>query len=231
MINGKSFLAIIPARGGSKRLPRKNVLPLAGKPLITWTIEAALASAYLDKILVSSDDDEILAIAEGAGIQALARPAEFSQDTSSSYDVIKHTLDQVATYDFVVLLQPTSPLRSGCDIDAAIELLARKQADGVISVTPVEHSPLWVNTLPPDDSMVGFLPEDVKALRSQELKEHYRLNGAIYISKVDKLLGEGSFFLGANVYAYKMNQEASVDIDTKLDFRWAEFLVGARQGA
>lgn len=227
MISNKTFLAIIPARGGSKRLPRKNVLPLAGKPLINWSIEAGLNSQYINKVLVSSDDDEVLSIAQQAGADIIRRPAELAQDGSTSFDAIKHAIDNTEAHDYVVLLQPTSPLRTSQHIDEAIQLLEHKNADAVISVTTMEHSPLWANTLPSDDSMVGFLREEVLDLRSQELGSHYRLNGAIYIAKTDKLLAAGSFFLKDNVYAYKMPNEYSVDIDTELDFNWAEFLLNA----
>lgn len=225
MINKKSFLAIIPARGGSKRLPRKNVLPMAGKPLINWTIEAGLNSIYIDTVLVSSDDEEILATAERAGAETIRRPAELAQDTSTSFDTIKHAIDNAEPHDYIVLLQPTSPLRTSQHVDEAIIMLESKQADALISVAPMDHSPLWANTLPPDDSMVGFLREEVLNLRSQDLCTHYRLNGAIYICKTDKLLAAGGFFLSENIYAYKMDEKASVDIDTAMDFRWAECLL------
>lgn len=224
MIKDNTFLAIIPARGGSKRLPRKNVLPLSGKPLINWTIEAALNSKYIDKVLVSSDDDEILATAEEAGAETIKRPAELAQDTSTSFDAIKHAIDHTERYDYVVMLQPTSPLRTSQQVDEAIEMLESKKADAVISVTHMEHSPLWANTLPADGSMVGFLSEEVLNRRSQDLAIHYRLNGAIYICKTIRLLEAESFFLKENVYAYKMNNSSSVDIDTAMDFSLAEIL-------
>lgn len=226
MISNKTFLAIIPARGGSKRLPRKNVLPLAGKPLINWSIEAGLNSQYIDKVLVSSDDDEVLSIAQQAGAEIIQRPAELAQDGSTSFDAIKHAIDNTEAYDYIVLLQPTSPLRTSQHIDEAIQLLEHKNADAVISVTTMEHSPLWANILPNDGSMVGFLREEVLNLRSQELEDYYRLNGAIYVCKTDRLLETGSFFLKNNVYAYKMPSGCSVDIDTLMDFKWAEFLFG-----
>ncbi|MEH6689096.1 MAG: acylneuraminate cytidylyltransferase family protein [Halopseudomonas sabulinigri] len=226
MIGNKTFLAIVPARGGSKRLPRKNVLPLAGKPLINWSIEAGLNSQYVDTVLVSSDDDEVLATAMQAGAQTIHRPIELAQDSSTSFDAIKHAIDNTKRHDYIILLQPTSPLRTSQHVDEAIQLLEIKNADAVISVTNMEHSPLWANTLPVGDSMEGFLSDTVVDLRSQELDSHYRLNGAIYICKTDKLLSAGSFFLKRNIYAYIMLNDSSVDIDTELDFNWAEFLLG-----
>ena len=135
MHKDKTFLAIIPARGGSKRLPRKNVLELAGKPLIAWTIEASLNSPYIDKTLVSSDDDEILSVAKHCSAETIKRPAALASDTSSSFDAIKHAIESSTQhFDYVVLLQPTSPLRNEKLITAAIELLDQKKADAIISV-------------------------------------------------------------------------------------------------
>ncbi len=225
MLDGKTFLAVIPARGGSKRLACKNILPLAGKPLITWSIEAAKKSRYLDEVVVSSDDSEILSIAKQNSLKTIKRPDRLAHDTASSIDVIKHTLSIFSNYDYIVLLQPTSPLREKRHIDEAIELLACQKADGVISVCEVEHSPLWSNTLGKNNSMSGFLDQKLLNLRSQELKEYYRLNGAIYIAKRELLLTHNTFFLEKNIYAYIMEQRESVDIDTQFDFDFATFLI------
>lgn len=225
MLNGKTFLAIIPARGGSKRLPRKNILDLAGKPLIAWSIEAGLDSQYIDKVIVTSDDTEILNIAQQFGSDAIKRPDALASDTATSFDAIKHTIENIDKYDYVVLLQPTSPLRTAEHIDEAIELLERKKANAVVSVCEMEHSPLWSNTLPGDDSMKGFLKDKVLNKRSQDLEAYYRLNGAIYICNTNKLLEEESFFLKENIFAYKMDRESSVDIDEKIDFQFTEILI------
>ncbi|MBA1433205.1 MAG: acylneuraminate cytidylyltransferase family protein [Epsilonproteobacteria bacterium] len=225
MLDGKTFLAVVPARGGSKRLPKKNILDLAGKPLIAWSIEAGLQSKYIDKVLVTSDDTTILKIAKKYGADTLQRPQELASDTTSSIDVIIHTINnQNNRYDFTVLLQPTSPLRSSQDIDEAIELLIQKKADGVISVCQMEHSPLWANTLPENNSMQNFLRPEIKNKRSQELHSYYRLNGAIYIVNTKKALLEKSLFLSNNIYAYKMPQNRSIDIDTQLDFDFANYI-------
>lgn len=227
MSGKKKYLAVIPARGGSKRLPRKNVLPLAGKPLISWTIEAALASKKIDTVVVSSDDKETLDISAKFNCQLINRPAELSQDTSTSFDVIQHTIKNIDEHEYIVLLQPTSPLRRGHQIDEAIELLEEKNADAIVSVTEMEFSPLWANTLPADLNMENFLRDKIRDQRSQDLPIYYRLNGAIYVCKTNKLLGTGNFFLKENIFAYVMKEENSVDIDTELDFRWAEFLLSA----
>ena len=225
MLNGKTFLAIIPARGGSKRLPHKNILELAGKPLIAWSIESGLQSKYIDKVIVSSDDNEILEIAQKFGSEIIKRPDELASDTATSFDAIEHTIKNTARYDYVILLQPTSPLRIAEHIDKAIELLERKKADSVVSVCEMDHSPLWSNTLPKDWNMNHFIRDEIRDKRSQDLETFYRLNGAIYICDTNRLLVEKSFFLHDNIFAYCMNRESSVDIDEKIDFKFAEILI------
>jgi len=230
MLEGKTFLAIIPARGGSKRLPRKNVLELNNKPLIGWSIEAAQKSRYIDDIIVSSDDDEILDIATTYNVKALKRPNELSSDTASTFDTLKHAIENSKKYNYIILLQPTSPLRTVEDIDGAIQYLFEKKADGIISVCKMEHSPLWSNTLGDDRSMEHFLKDEVLNKRSQDLQQYYRLNGAIYISQVDKFLENNSFFLKENIYAYEMSQQHSIDIDTEIDFLFAQLLIKEYHG-
>ena len=219
------YLAIIPARGGSKRLPNKNILDLNGKPLIAWSIEAAKKSKYIDEIVVSSDSNEILEIAQKYNVKTIKRPDELATDTASSVDVVKHVAENYPGYEYVVLLQPTSPLRNKKHIDEAIELLEKKNADAIISVCEVDHSPLWSNTLPESLSMKNFLREDVKNKRSQDLPTYYRLNGAIYICKTDRLLEQNTFFIKDNIFAYIMDRKSSVDIDDEVDFKLAEVLL------
>ncbi len=214
----KTFLAIIPARGGSKRLPRKNVLDLCGKPLIAWSIEAGLKSKYISKVVVSSDDEEILQISQNFGADIIKRPDELASDTATTFDVIEHTIKSLGKYDYIVLLQATSPLRNEKHIDEAIELLEEKNADAVVSVCEMDHSPLWSNTLPKDESMKNFLRDEILNKRSQDLPKYYRLNGAIYICKTGELLKNKGFFLKKNIYAYKMDKKHSVDIDDEIDF-------------
>lgn len=225
MYKDKTFLAIIPARGGSKRLPRKNILDLAGKPLIAWSIEAGLNSKYIDKVIVSSDDAEILDISKQYNAQIIVRPNYLASDTATTFDAIKHTIDNVEQYDYIVLLQATSPLRNNQHIDEAIELLESKNADAVVSVCEMDHSPLWSNTLDESLSMQGFLKDEVLNKRSQDLEKYFRLNGAIYICKTDELLEEKSFFLKENIYAYLMDRKSSIDIDEEIDFKIASVLM------
>lgn len=225
LYKNKTFLAIIPARGGSKRLPRKNILDLQGKPLIAWSIEAALKSGYIDRVIVTSDDEEILQIAKQYGSDTIKRPNELSSDTATSFDAIKHTIENVEHFDYIVLLQPTSPLRTSQHIDEAIEQLHDKNADAIISICEMDHSPLWSNTLPDDGNMSSFLRDEVKNKRSQDLDIYYRLNGAIYICKTDRLLDEKSFFIENDIYAYKMGRKSSIDIDEEIDFIIADSLI------
>lgn len=221
----KTFLAIIPARGGSKRLPRKNILDLCGKPLISWSIEAALKSKYISKVVVSSDDEEILNISSNFGADIIKRPYELANDTATTFDAIKHTIDNLEKYDYIILLQPTSPLRNEKHIDEAIELLEEKQADAIVSVCEMDHSPLWSNTLPKDGNMNNFLRDEVLNKRSQDLEKYYRVNGAVYICKTDKLLENKSFFLKDNIFAYIMDRKSSIDIDEEIDFLFAQRVI------
>ena len=228
MYKEKSFLAIIPARGGSKRLPRKNILDLNGKPLIAYSIEAGLKSHYIDEVIVSSDDDEILTISKQYGASTIKRPGELATDTATSFDAIAHTVANTKKYDYVVLLQPTSPLRNEKHIDEAIALLELKNADAIVGVCEMDHSPLWSNTLDESLSLEGFLRDEVLDKRSQDLETYYRINGAIYICKTERLLEEKSFFLKRNIFAYVMDRKYSIDIDEEIDFKFAEILIQER---
>ncbi|AJI46690.1 acylneuraminate cytidylyltransferase family protein [Francisella philomiragia] len=228
MISNPTFLAIIPARGGSKRLPRKNILPLMDKPLIAWTIEAAKKSKYINKIVVTSDDDEILNISKANGAEIIKRPDELATDTATSFDAIAHSIKSLEKYDYVVLLQPTSPLRDQEDIDDAIELLLDKSANAIISVCEVDHSPEWCNTLPENTDMSNFLPKSISNKRSQDLSTYYRINGAIYICDSNMLLDNKGFFLSENIYAYIMPRKKSIDIDEQIDFEFAKVLIESK---
>lgn len=225
----KKFLAIIPARGGSKRLPNKNLLNLAGKPLIAWTIESAKNSKYIKDIILSSDSEDILEIGRRYGVTSLKRPDFLATDTAKTDDVILHHLKELEEKpDYIVLLQPTSPLRTSKHIDEAIEYLYNKNADAVISVCEIDHPVEWCNTLPDDKSLKNFISKDVLGKRSQDLPKRYRVNGAIYIVNTDKFLEEKTFFIKDNIYAYLMDKYSSVDIDDEFDFRFAEFLMNAK---
>ncbi|MFN0719107.1 cytidylyltransferase domain-containing protein [Vibrio cyclitrophicus] len=226
MLNGKRVIAIIPARGGSKRLPRKNILPLGGKPMIGWTIEAVQNSAYVDDIFISTDDQEIVDVVSQFGLTVPElRPEELSTDTATTQSVLFYTLEKYAKEaDIVVLLQPTSPFRSAKHIDEALESLVEKSAFSVVSVTPCEHPPQWSNMLPSNGSMKGFIRSGAN-VRSQDLSDYYRLNGAIYVYDIKRLTIENTMEHKEDTFAYIMPNECSVDIDNKVDFNMAEFLL------
>jgi CMP-N,N'-diacetyllegionaminic acid synthase len=218
-------IAIIPARGGSKRLPKKNILELAGKPAIAWTIEAALQAENIDKVIVSTDSHEIAEVAKQYNADVpFIRPDYLAEDTSTSYDVIIHALDFVKAenYTHFVLLQPTSPLRTSMHIDKAFDMI--KDHSSIMSVCEVEHSPLWSNTLPEDLSMKEFISPKIKNVRSQDLPIYYRINGAIYIAEIN-YFKENKGFMGNDTHAYIMPQDKSIDIDTIIDFKFCNLLL------
>ncbi len=232
MINGRKILALIPARGGSKGIPQKNIKILNGKPLIAWTIETALQSKYIDHIVVSTDNEKIATISKQfkASVPFL-RPKELAQDDSKSIDAILHCINWLKgnneEYDILILLQPTSPLRISTDIDKSIEILFEKKADSIVSVCKTEHNPLWSNTLPSDRRMNEFLKKDLINTNRQRLPEFYRLNGAVYAAWIYYVVNNLSFF-GENTFAYIMPAERSVDVDSYIDFEFCEFFMKSK---
>lgn len=220
-------IAIIPARGGSKRLPGKNIKLLAGKPMIAWTIEAAIESQVFDHIFVSTDDQEIAEISKRYGAEVpFLRPVELATDEATTNDVVTHLVEwyeteygkQVST---VAILQPTSPLRNAQHIKEAMQLMREKSAKAVVSVCELEYPIQFCNQLGPGGSMDGFIKtENIK--RTQDLKPYYKLNGAIYIFK-KKYVGNLHELYSKGTYAYKMKAGNSIDVDTLKDFKWAEF--------
>ena len=232
MINNKSVLAIIPARIGSKRLPRKNLLNLAGKPLVGWTINAAKNCKYIDRVFVSTDDNEIAEKSKEFGINVpFLRSKVLSTNTTSTIAVVLDVLNELENkgefYDYIVLLQPTSPLRTNIHITAAFDQLIKKNQNSIVSVCKAEHNPLWCNTLPNDGSMKSFLRKDLHNKRSQDLPNYYRLNGAIYICDVKRLKTEKTFIFSSKCSAFIMPQENSIDIDSKVDLDYAQIIMNS----
>ena len=230
MINGKSVLAIIPARGGSKGLPGKNIKKLCGKPLIAWNIELAKSCSDIDKIVVSTDNEGIAEVAKKYGAEVpFIRPAVLANDTASTIDVIFHTIGWLKKHQdyqagYILLLQPTSPLRIAEDIEGAIQMLKDKDAQAVVSVCETDHHPWWSNTLPVNGNMKDFLRSEILNKRRQDLPVFYRLNGAIYLADTD-CLHEYNGFLGPDTFAYKMPQSRSIDIDSAMDFKLVSLLL------
>lgn len=229
MYERKTILGVVPARAGSKGLPGKNILPLAGKPLIVYTIEAALASGVFDYVLVSTDSTEIADVARDAGAAVpFLRPPHLATDEAKGIAVLHHAMAwcQAAgmRFSWVMVLQPTSPLRSPEDIRNACSLMLERQAQAVVSVCEVDHHPWLSNSLPEDGCMEGFLRPEVRTANRQELPKYYRLNGAIYLAEWDFIRCRDHWY-GLRTYAYVMPRIRSVDIDDALDFALAEVLV------
>lgn len=228
MIRGKSVLAIIPARGGSKGVPRKNIRPLAGKPLIAWTIAEAKKSRYIDRLVLSSDDQEIIGVAREWGCEApFARPAELARDDTPGIEPVLHALGELPGYDYVVLLQPTSPLRTVADIDGTLELCLARGARACVSVTEPDKSPYWMFSRDNDGRLRPLIDTDEIAARRQDLPPAYALNGAVYVAEAGWLV-ESRSFLTAETLGYDMPKERAADIDTELDFAIAELLLEGR---
>lgn len=225
MIAGKSVLAIIPARGGSKGVPRKNIRLIAGKPLIAWTIQEALKSRYIDRLIVSTDDHEIAEIARKLGCEVpFIRPAELSKDETPGIAPVLHAIKTIPGYDFVVLLQPTSPLRRHADIDCCIELCQSKKADTCVSVCEPDKSPYWMFTINDLGRMERLPDSGQAAARRQDLPAVYALNGAVYVADI-KTLSLTESLLTTNTVPYVMSKTTSIDIDTETDLAIATFLL------
>lgn len=220
-----SILGIITARGGSKGLPRKNVLPFVGKPLIFWTIEAAHQARTLERVILSTDDPEIMDVAVKAGCEVpFVRPAALAEDESDHFAVLVHAIEKLEqSFDYVVLLQPTSPLRSAEDIDRCIEFCLKEKAPAGISVCESEVSPYLTYRLDPDSRMSHILSESAPDLRRQSMPKTYHPNGAVYVANTRWFLKHRMFITDETV-AYLMPRERSFDIDTELDFRIAEYV-------
>lgn len=226
-------LGLIPARGGSKGVPRKNIKLLAGKPLLAYTAEAALAAKRLARVVLSTDDAEIAEVGKESGIEVpFFRPAELAEDSTPTLPVVQHALSflerQGDRFDAVCLLQPTNPLRRAGDIDACIELMERYAADCVVSVLPVpaEYNPHWVYFRTNDGSLRLSTGEATPIPRRQELPPAFHREGSIYITRRDVVMTQNSLF-GARVVGYEMDPSLSVNIDTPDDWAMAERLIVA----
>lgn len=225
----EKVLAIIPARGGSKGIPRKNIKKLNGKPLIAYTIDEAKKSKYIHRVIVSTEDKEIAEISRKFGAEVpYLRPLQLSQDDSPTIDCVIHMINWLKekenyTPDYVCLLQCTSPLRTFENIDGAINKAISLGMDGVVSICEAEVNPYWTNVMD-DDKLKYFIEEGEKITRRQDLPKVYRINGAIYLIKTNILLDKKTFETD-NITGYIMSNESSMDIDTEIDFKVAELLM------
>jgi len=225
VIDGLRVLAVIPARGGSKGVPGKNIRPAGGKPLIAWTIEAAQSSQFIDRVVLTSDDREIIAVAQTFNCDVpFVRESHLAEDATPTIDVVIDVLHRCPGYEWVVLLQPTSPLRTAQDIDQAIERCIALNAPSCVSVCLAQESPYWMFTLNQDSHMAPLLP-NAAVTRRQDLPPVYSLNGAIYVVRSEWLMRERKF-ITAETVAYEMPVERSLDIDTEADFIQLKFLLG-----
>lgn len=213
MKNSKKILAIIPARGGSKGIPRKNIKFLNGKPLISYTIEAALKSKYLDKILVSTDDKEIAEISEQCGAQVLARPKNLAQDATLMQPVLEHAVLNSNKPDIIILLHPTSPLRTDVHIDKAIDEFFKNNYDSLLSVCH-SHAFIWRKK---QDEAFAINYDFRKRINRQDQELEYKENGAIYITNYDVLMNKHNI-LDKKVGLYVMLEKDSIEVDTEFDF-------------
>lgn len=211
------ILAIIPARGGSKGLPRKNILDLNGKPLIAWTIVASLNSKYITKTVVSSDDDEILNISKKYGSDIIKRPDELALDTTASEPVVKHVIEEEIKknqeFDYIVLLQPTSPLRDAKNIDEAFDILFKNNATALISVSEIDNKILKAFKENEFGYLEGISNNEYPFVRRQDLPKTYLSNGAIYIIETNEFM-KNETFLSNKAVSFIMKEDISLDIDT-----------------
>lgn len=230
MIFGKSVLAVIPARGGSKGVLRKNIRIAAGKPLIAWSILEAQKSKYVDRLILSSEDEEIISIARQWKCDVpFIRPAELATDDISGIEPVLHALRSLPEqYDYVVLLQPTSPLRIAEDIDGCIRRCVLKDSPACVTVTEPDKSPYWMFYINDWERIVPLIQQEKIVLLRQDLKNVYVLNGCVYVAEIDWLLKNKKFITEETV-AHVMPKERSIDIDTELDLAFCEFLL-KRQG-
>lgn len=229
MIN---ILGIIPARGGSKGIPRKNLYPLAGQPLLWYTFQAVRSSILLTRTILTTDDQEIAEYAMQQGMDVpFMRPPELSQDETPSLAVVQHalhTLSNEIVPDVVVLLQPTAPLRQGCHIDEAIRLLLDEDAESVVSVSPIpaHYHPYWAFALNEAHIMQPFDERGgpQRYPRRQLLPPAYYRNGAVYVAR-RQLIQEQHTLYGLHPFAYTMSPDVSVNIDSPEDIQAAEYFL------
>ena len=228
MIDGERVIAVIPARGGSKAVPHKNIVPLGGKPLIVWSIEVARSVEFIDRIIVSTDDEAIAAVAREHGAEVYRRPPYLATDTALVIDALRHLIETLRADGeagrVLVLLEPTCPFRSRADVIACIEQLVREGKDSVATFKPADLNPhrAWVIT----DGQPGFFIPGVNPwLPRQQLPEAYQLNGAVYCFRIDRLAATEQGLLFGQAGAVVMPPERSVDINTLADFLMAETIL------
>lgn len=222
MISEKSVLGLIPARGGSKGIPRKNIRVAGGKPLIAWTIEEALKSKYIDRLVLSSEDSEIMEVAASYGCDVpFRRPMELASDEAPGIAPVLHAIEQIANYYYVVLLQPTSPLRSVRDIDGCLERCESRRAPACVSVVKCEQHPYLMFSADNNFVLQPLVPEAKNFYRRQDYPDFFLLNGAVYVAQTEWLRRSRSF-LSSETLGFEMPEERSLDIDSDEDLQQFE---------
>ena len=226
MIQGKKILGVIPARGGSKGLPGKNIRVLAGKPLIAWTIEEAKKSACIDRLILSSENQEIIRVAREWDCEVpFVRPVELAADETPGIEPVLHALEALPeSYDYVVVLQPTSPMRTVIDIDNCIRMCMENGMHSCVSVTAVDKSPYWMYKLDESDRLIPLFPDMSLTPRRQDLPVVHAINGALYVAECSWLKMNKKFIADETI-GFVMSKERSIDIDTELDLNFLEFLL------
>ena len=228
----EKVIGVIPARAGSKRLPRKNVLPLAGRPCIEWTLKAVSESTEISHVAVSTDDPTVQEIvSDYGGVELINRPDELGRDDTSTVDVVLHALDVLKArgyrFSWLLLLQPTSPLRTSNHIDEAIRLVQEKRGDGVVSICRTGHPREWAAPATPGESLEGFFSKTELERSGTEFPTSYTVNGAIYLIRTSVFEEQRTFFPSRNIIGYEMERRYSVDIDDLYDFELAEWTLSA----
>lgn len=228
-------LGVVTARGGSKGVPRKNIRPLAGRPLIAWTADSALAAKRLDRVILSTDDDEIAAAGRAAGLDVpFMRPVELATDTTPTLPVLQHAVGALEAtddrYDAICLLQPTNPLRTSAMIDAAIDMFSRSDADSLISVLPVpaDYNPHWVYFRASSGELRIATGEATPIPRRQDLPPAFHREGSVYLMRRDVLMVQGSLY-GSRVLGQEVDPNLSLNIDTPEDWARAEAVIGSHR--
>ena len=220
-----NLLALIPARGASKRIPRKNIKLLNGKPLIGWTIDAALKTSSIKRVVVSTDDEEIASIAKTLGADVpFMRPNKIAEDSSPGIDTALHAIEQLSEFDWLILLQPTSPLRTAADIDGIVRFCLEQNSPSAVSISQVHKHPHWMYQRTESKKLQPIIFNTMNISRQQDITKAYVLNGALYLARIDWLKEQQSF-VGQETLGYIMSPESSVDIDTQMDWQWVEFLI------
>lgn len=222
MYKGQRFLAVIPARGGSKGIPNKNIIEINGRPLIDYTISEAKKSQYIDEIFVSTDSSDIASVSKKCGLEVpFLRSNDLAQDDTNTIDVLIEVINELKfrnqRFDYVVLLQPTQPLRNAQHIDDAIKIIVDSEYDSLVSVNEVNEHPILMRTINPDGSLNNILKEG-STVRRQDFTKIFKVNGSIYINKIDANFNK-STSLNDNKFAFIMDKKFDLDIDEPEDLK------------